>query len=380
MSTVSKKKKILFVLTAVLMLLFIIIFVSELILYFLKIETIDAKMQAFSMNQAKWWTCDSINGPRYVKNQVSMEDSIRFKNDPWYYQRLQIVNNQGYHDRDDFNEIISGRDSLKVLFAGDSFTWGASADVDSSYVEVFERNIKKVYPSVVWNTGIPATGTNHALFTTKKFLPVQKSDFVLLGFYVGNDFGDNLLPFDQLIFNEKASCFNICENDADFNPVRISRREAYRKATGAYPPEELGIVQKIAVRSRLYSFLITVRNGLLNRLSGNKNRSVKQEYIMTREYLKKLNDYTKANNAELIVFVIPTWLDIKKREEHYLNIIKILNELSINHVETIELYKENNYLKRGGSHWNNGGHIIAGNALSGYFLDYLGKQRKLGKK
>ena len=73
-------------------------------------------------------------------------------------------------------------DSLKILVAGDSFTWGASSDIGSSYVDIFESDIKKIHPAIVWNTGMPATGTNHALFTTKKYLPLQKSNYVVLVF------------------------------------------------------------------------------------------------------------------------------------------------------------------------------------------------------
>ena len=127
--------------------------------------------------------CDSVNGPRYVANQVGVPDSIHFLREIWYYHRLKMINNDGYHDRDNFTPIAASSDSLKVLVAGDSFTWGASADIDSSYVDVLEKRYqKKSHPALVWNTGIPATGTNHALFTVKKYLPMQHANYVVLGF------------------------------------------------------------------------------------------------------------------------------------------------------------------------------------------------------
>ena len=368
---VSKGKKIKFAIFTLLFLAVVIILIAEGILYFTKYETIYAKMQNFSLSQAKWWTCDSVNGPRYVANKVDKTDSTYFKNQLWYYNRLKIVNNEGYHDRDDFKAMNTGTDTLKILVAGDSFTWGASADVDSSYVDVFENDVKKIHPSVVWNTGIPATGTNHAIFTTKKFLPLQKSNYVVLGFYVGNDFGDNLLPFDDEVFNNLASCYNLYDYDKNFKPYKISKSEAFQKATGSYPIEELNFLQKILIHSRFFTFASDMKDKVVNRLSGNKAKVVEQEYKMTKEYLKQLDDYVKLNNAELIVFVIPAWDDLKERESHYTNAVKILNELSIKHVETIDQYTEEDYMKSGGGHWVNKGHVKAGHALSKYLLDII---------
>lgn len=377
LKTISKGKKIKFILFTLLFLVFLILVIAEIGLAIFKYQSTYTRMKSFSLSQAKWWTCDSISGPRYLPNKVDKEDSLYFKDELWYYNRLKIVNNEGYHDRDNFTEKSIGDDSLKILFAGDSFTWGASADVDSSYVDIFEQDIKKVYPSIVWNTGVPATGTNHAIYTTKKYLPIQKSNYVILGFYVGNDFGDNLLPFDQLVFNNLASCYNLYDYDKNFNPFKIEKREAYKKATGSYPLEELNFLQKILIKSRAITFFTELMQKVNNRLSGNKIRANEQEYIMTKEYLKQLNDYVKNNNAELIVMVIPAWDNLKAKEDHYNNAVKILKELSINYLENINLFYEKDYMKAGGGHWINSGHIKAGHSLSKYLVDYIQQKKQL---
>ncbi len=377
---VSGKRKLIFILFSAAILLIILILFAELFLYIFKYDSAYLRMKSFTMEQAKWWTCDSVNGPRYLSQKADEEDSIFLKNESWYYNRLKIVNNEGYHDRDDFRDIPVSNDSLKVLFAGDSFTWGASADVDSSYVEVFEQDIRKVYPSIVWNTGIPATGTNHAIFTTRKYLPLQKSNFVILGFFTGNDFSDNLLPFDQLVFTNQASCFNLSDVDREFRPFSISRNEAFKKATGSYPYEELNILQKVMIRSRLVTFTSDMWSRVINRLDGTKKRTEEQQYTMTRKYLKELNEYVIKNNAELIVVVIPSWPDVEKRDDHYNNALSILNELSIKHLETLELFQLNNYRKSGGGHWVNSGHIIAGHALSQYLLKFMKEKQSMNTR
>ena len=377
----TKGKKIKFIFFTLLFLFTIIVVITEIVLAITKYPSTYQKMKKVSFEQAKWWVCDSVAGPRYVANQVTKEDSIYFLREICYFNRLKMINNDGYHDRDNFTQVSPDNDSLKILMTGDSFTWGASSDIGSSYVDVFESDIKKTYPGIVWNTGIPATGTNHALFTAKKYLPIQKSNYVVLGFYVGNDFGDNLLPYDQLVFNKLASCFNLYDYDKDFKPFRISKSEAYKKATGSYPMEELNFLQKILIRSRVVTFLTDLKNRVVNRLNGNKARANEQEYKMTKEYLRQLNDYVKENNAELIVLVIPAAEDVKKKEVHYLNTIKILNELSLNYVDPLSQFTEDDYLKIDGGHWKNRAHILAGHELSKYLLDRIEKkQQKTFKK
>ena len=378
---ISKGKKVKFILFTLLFLLVIIFIIGEIILAIQGYPSTYAKMQKVSLTQAKWWTCDSVAGPRYVAHQTTRKDSVYFLREIWYYNRLNMINNEGYHDKDNFTEISPGSDSLKILVAGDSFTWGASSDIGSSYVDIFESDIKKVYPAVVWNTGMPATGTNHAIFTTKKFLPLQKSNYVVLGFYVGNDFGDNLLPFDRLMFNNLASCYNLYDYDKDFKPFKISLSDAYKKAMGSYPIEELNFVQKILIRSRFITYITDLKNRVANRLSGNKSRTNEEEYRITKEYLKQLNDYVKENNAELIVLVIPASEDVKKKETHYLNTIKILNELSLQYVDPLSQFTQDDYLKIDGGHWKNRAHTLSGHMLSKYLLDYIEKkQQKTFKK
>lgn len=378
---ISKGKKIKFIFFTLLFLFVIIIIISEVVLSFMNYQSSYDIMKKVSYTQAKWWTCDTVNGPRYVPHQATKEDSIYFLREIWYYHRLQMINNDGYHDSDDFTAISPGSDSLKILTVGDSFTWGASSDIGSSYVDILETDIRKTYPGLVWNTGMPATGTNHALFTAKKYLPLQKSNYVILGFYTGNDFGDNLVPFNRLIFNKLASCYNQYDLDKDLKPVKLSNREAYKKATGSYPMEELNFVQKILIRSRFLSFVKDLVTKVEKRLSGSKGKIAAEEYRMTKEYLKQLNDYVKENEAELIVLVIPALNDVKEKGDQYFNTIKVLKELSLNYVDPISQFTESDYLTIDGGHWKNSGHIKTGNALSKYLLNHIkSKQQKTFRK
>ncbi len=369
--TVSKGKKIKFALFTLFFLALIIWVLAEVVFYFMKYPSSYDRMQKVSYAQAKWWTCDTIDGPRYVAHQATLDDSIYFLREIWYYKRLKMINKDGYHDKDEFTPLSPGSDSIRILATGDSFTWGASSDIGNSFVDVLESDLNKVHQALVWNTGIPATGTNHAIFTAKKYLPLQHSNYVVLGFYVGNDFSDNLQPFDQIVFNKKASCYNLYDFDKNLNPVRISNREAYKIATGSYPMEELNFFQKILIHSRVRYFLFELGKKVSNRLNGHKEKAKELGYKLTKDYLKELDDYVKANNAELIVLVIPSLDDVKKKEENYFSTLNLLKELNIKYVDPIDQLTIEDYLTIDGGHWKNNGHIKAGHALSKFLLEYI---------
>lgn len=370
----SKKKKLKLVLFSLGFFALILGLIFELLLYVIHYPSAHERMKSFSFEKAKWWKQDSAVGPVYVANQVNKEDSVNFNTAGagWYYDRLKIVNEQGYHDRKNFTPVNAGSDTTKILFVGDSFTWGASSDIDSSYVETFERDVNGITPNIVWNTGIPATGTNHALWVTQKFLPLQKSNFVILGFYVGNDFTDNLTPFDRILFTKNSSSYNLYDYGSDLKPFAITQREVFKKVTGYFPPEELNIFQKAFSHSRLLTFISDNWKKLGNRLNGTKKKVVEAEYNNTKEYLKQLDAYVKANNAHLIAFIIPDKGDVKTKSQAYLNAVKVMQETGVDYCECINELADKNYLQaKADQHWNNSGHGIAGHVLSAYFKKQL---------
>ena len=72
--------------------------------------------------------------------------------------RHQIIKSQGFHDTDEFDD--SPTDSVRILALGDSFTFGVSEQLSSSWVELLEKHTFEVGKrTVVWNTGMPGKVT-----------------------------------------------------------------------------------------------------------------------------------------------------------------------------------------------------------------------------
>ncbi len=91
------------------------------------------------------------------------------------------VNAQGFRG-EDFS-IVEKSDKKKILFIGDSFTWGASAEpITSSFVDIVSQS-----GYAVFNTGISGTGPSQYANVAEKYIPALRPDIVAVIFFMGND-------------------------------------------------------------------------------------------------------------------------------------------------------------------------------------------------
>jgi hypothetical protein len=104
--------------------------------------------------------------------------------------RFRYSNNSlGWRGRREYRE--SKPTDYRVLFLGDSFTYGFGVNDDQTFAVQAEKDLRAGLLSLeVMNAGCPGKGTDYALklFQTvgHKFHP----DLTVLGFF-GNDFADN---------------------------------------------------------------------------------------------------------------------------------------------------------------------------------------------
>jgi lysophospholipase L1-like esterase len=83
---------------------------------------------------------------------------------------------------------------LRLLAVGDSFTLGLQVDEADRYTERLGRALTASLgrPVTVWNAGVDGHGTFHATAQAARLAPEIDADAVLLLFFTGNDFFDNM--------------------------------------------------------------------------------------------------------------------------------------------------------------------------------------------
>ena len=312
---------------------------------------------------APWWTCDEA-GCHYVQEYID----AACESGQLAFDRECLVNQQGFHDSQDFvagDALMSG---LRILMLGDSFTFGLAADIGKSYVETIEANLPQ---SIVWNTGIFATGTKQALASFQVYAPILQPQLTILGF-VMNDFINNMLPVDHRILgiDWKNEPFRIKRYDIDEhsgNVIKLGYEALYyRRYNYAYPPDSE--LERLIGRTRLGSLLPRFFKA---RMWADKDEIfhgslISQSVDSTREYLKALRDAAAAQDTALLILVIQSRVDFTGFTPYYQAALRLFEELEIAYLDTSPLLDIRDYGGRfpDGPHWNTVGHQKVGNMLT----------------
>ena len=192
------------------------------------------------------WACDEA-GCRFAYE--AMVDACAGRQP---LPRPCILNRQGFHDTEDFVAGDDFDERMRILMLGDSFAFGMSAEVGKSYIETIEANFPQ---TVVWNTGIPAAGTNQALALFQAYAPILQPQLTILGFY-GNDFSDNLLPMDvRLWLAGEDGRIVMRRYDNNGKTVTLDeQKDYYYRAHGLEPPANE--IERAVGRTRLGSLAL----------------------------------------------------------------------------------------------------------------------------
>ena len=91
-----------------------------------------------------------------------------------------VINQDGFRGND-FKYVQT--QATKIFLAGDSFTWGATAEpVTNSFASLLQAAGYYIY-----NAGIPGTGPAQYQQLVEKYVPLLKPDAVAVCLYAGND-------------------------------------------------------------------------------------------------------------------------------------------------------------------------------------------------
>lgn len=274
--------------------------------------------------------------------------------------RYCSLNQQGFHDSQDFTRSDDLLGKFKIIALGDSFTFGMSADLGESYIERIESDHAD---ALLWNMGIPGTGTRQALQSFSVFGPTMQPDLTLLGFYV-NDFKDNLTPVhgqkmkteagaDETLFRWEDRWGNIILLD-------LPTTWYYREQRKDPPASEL---ERLVGITRLGTLVLRLFDVIGD--SAHQSRRAAREKEVTRDYLQALRDAVSAEESEFLVLLIPHRSDLASPGSRYSAAIQLMTELKIPYVDPrAELEASVDYTALPDVHWNNAGHQKLGQLLS----------------
>ena len=288
-------------------------------------------IRGLPIEEAPWWTCDELSCG-FVQEAMALDK--------------QNFMSRGFDERP------------RLLFLGDSFTFGLVADIGKSYVETVKANFPQ---TVIWNMGMPGNGTNRAWTLFQTYAPSLRPQITVLGFYM-NDFDDNEQQSlnGRIIGRRFAWQYGMI---ASRNGMKLDAHTTYYYVHGLAPPAN-GIQERIG-RTRLGRLALHAIDLVYWEMKGNNIDS--GEVNATREYLRLLREATAAQDTALLVLLIPFRSDTISPGLRYQTALRLFEELEMPYLTPIHaLDAELDYdlPSNSNSHWNSAGHQKVGAMLS----------------
>ena len=298
---------------------------------------------------------------------------------------------------------------FRILGLGDSYAEDLQNE-DKNYHNILQNKLDKTFGTgkvEIITAGIGATGPGYYLNTLQKWGDLIKPDLVLVGFFVGNDFGE--MTFDTVRYgsyiieprNSRISGYDICKSYTLFKNFwlfQIFRGEARYLLVKIEQNRELerGIIQEKGVFSRR-AFLDIEREKMWIFECDNKS-SFKKKWDEDSYIILEFKKWCDERNVRLLIAILPSQFQIEEelRKEVFdrYNLRNIAIDLrypnevlgdfckrnNINTVDLLEPFQANArygglYLVRN-SHWNESGNKLAAK----YIYDYITKNNLIDLK
>ena len=319
-------------------------------------------------------------------------------------ERAIQINNMGFRSHDyNQKDIKSGKQRIIVL--GDSFTIGLGARMTFSDLleNMLNNNGKK--PVLVYNFGMPGYSSHNELGVLQKYGEDIRPKVVIVTFYLGNDFRDNLIPLSNLKIISGYLVNNVftwADKKIILNDEELAK---YVDIATEYKLTGYSMIQMIRVDkfgAQMTFIEKTVRQlsisfpgiksftdyfkqkiplGMLLSLNITvpEYYKVSDEEIKTTEvYLKEIRDESHKLNATLILAIIPEHLSNDENLSKRQTIKQICERLGVSHViDLFDYLKDDmdNYYLKSDDHLSQAGHSVVANGI----VTYIHKHNLLEK-
>jgi hypothetical protein len=232
------------------------------------------------------------------------------ENYPGAYRFTYSNNSLGWRGRREYRE--AKQTDYRVLFLGDSFTYGTGVNDDQTFAALVEKELKADRMSVeVINAGCPGKGTDYELkfFQTlgRKFHP----DLTVLGFYP-NDFQDN----------SRGEYYHVGKKGELRVKTLNPNQGALKTLLDRYTPYNWLISWSHAanlIKQGGIKMLIdwtrqpnpeATRGLVVTYKRGSRGYSNPTDQELTRIYLRQLNAAVKSAGGAFMIFYIPTYPEV----------------------------------------------------------------------
>ncbi len=300
-------------------------------------------------------------------------------------QFKQVIRTNSHGMRDREHSIAKVPGTFRILILGDSFMEANQVRFEDSFASLLESELKRKLPGTieVVNASVSGWGTDDELTYLMRYGFQFQPDLVLLGMTLHNDIQDNLVQEFHSYVNGEL-------------------QEKPRQDIPTIDYVILQIKEYLASHSHLYQIILRVKNSSWvqhegRRLSshvaallskGEPNGEMARGWDMTRLLLRKMKVETEKRGIDLIVFMIPLWVQVSEEQlslflaKHQLPLTQIVldkpqlrlkeigNQESLQTIDLLEVFRTTEqkdprklYLL-GDGHWTAAGQYLAAKFVS----------------
>jgi hypothetical protein len=227
------------------------------------------------------------------------------------------------------NQVHSGKQAVVVL--GDSYTRGTLADDNETYPALLDQWLENVS---FFNYGMGGYGTAQALLVYQSVGPRRPHQWVVLGYYLGNDIVDNWDSSGarpQFGFVEGKLVQTKTPEERRAKPARETGERLDVHKVGADYSAKSWVYQLhrfLYKEYRTYNFLnrifrpmlVPEEYGVFEDFDGEEAAAV------TYALLDKLAAEVEQNSAKLLIVMIPSWNELEGRSSIELDVAEIQRE------------------------------------------------------
>jgi lysophospholipase L1-like esterase len=310
-----------------------------------------------------WLNFHPVDSLYVVNDYYANKEGVLIADSLYWAAQNVHVNEDGFRSPN-FSTLNSSK--KKILFIGDSFTWGLSASPVTNHC--FVDLIRNETNYEVVNLGIPAADPPQYLSLAEKYIPKLKPDLMFVVFFMGNDLmkeDRKIIPGEPFYYYTNAGAILADIDGRHFK----NAREAYNYILNDkyYLHQPKNIFEKIISKSSLLSRLYSVRFRIEEKWQYEK---MLRHTELTKSYLKKIISVAQQSNVPVKLILIPEVKEADMCVAAYTK--KYADILMDEQLKGYWLFPQNKkefFKDYPDAHLNNNGHRLYADFLKAFLVD-----------